>query len=100
VPSRHVLARNGKPKPGHSVVEQVLADLANVGLPSAQVELFEKSPQWVKVHRPKRLKGEPTNDLKLGYRIRLTFGDPVCGPVALGHSSHFGLGLFVPEETR
>lgn len=97
VPSRHVLARNGKPKPGESVTEQVLADLANAGLPPAQVELFEKSRQWVKVHRPKRLKGEPTNDIKLGYQIRLTFGEPVCGPVALGHSCHFGLGLFVPE---
>lgn len=28
--------------------------------------------------------------------FRLTFPEPVSGPIALGHSSHFGLGLFVP----
>jgi len=28
--------------------------------------------------------------------FRLTFPEPVPGPIALGHSSHFGLGLFVP----
>jgi CRISPR-associated protein Csb2 len=96
VPSRHVLARNGKPKPGHSVAEQVLADLTNAGFPSAEIEVVERARRWVKVHRPKRLRSETTNDLKLGYRICLTFGDPVCGPLALGHSAHFGIGLFVP----
>jgi CRISPR-associated protein Csb2 len=29
--------------------------------------------------------------------FRITFPDPVLGPIALGHSGHFGLGLFVPE---
>jgi CRISPR-associated protein Csb2 len=28
--------------------------------------------------------------------FRLTFPEPVVGPIALGHSSHFGLGLFIP----
>jgi len=28
--------------------------------------------------------------------FRLTFRDAVRGPIALGHSSHFGLGLFMP----
>jgi CRISPR-associated protein Csb2 len=96
VPSRHVLGRNGKPKPGYSVAQQVLNDLGNAGFPSAQVEVVGTERQWLKVHRPKRLKGDPTNDLKLGYRIRLEFPDPVRGPIALGHSSHFGLGLFAP----
>ena len=98
VPSRHVLGRNGKPKLGYSVAQQVLNDLSNAGFPPARIEVVETERQWVKVHRPKRLKGEPTNDLKLGYRIRLEFSDPVRGPIALGHSSHFGLGLFVPVE--
>ena len=30
--------------------------------------------------------------------LRVTFDEPVAGPVALGHLSHFGLGLFVPER--
>jgi CRISPR-associated protein Csb2 len=29
--------------------------------------------------------------------FRLRFPRPVTGPIALGHSCHFGLGLFVPE---
>jgi len=29
--------------------------------------------------------------------FRITFPHPVSGPICLGHSSHFGLGLFVPE---
>jgi CRISPR-associated protein Csb2 len=30
--------------------------------------------------------------------FRITFADAVRGPICLGHSSHFGLGLFVPES--
>jgi CRISPR-associated protein Csb2 len=30
--------------------------------------------------------------------FRITFSAPVRGPLCLGHSCHFGLGLFVPEE--
>ncbi len=30
--------------------------------------------------------------------FRITFRDPVRGPVCLGHSCHFGLGLFAPAE--
>jgi CRISPR-associated protein Csb2 len=32
--------------------------------------------------------------------FRIDFGRKVRGPIAIGHSAHFGLGLFVPEETR
>jgi CRISPR-associated protein Csb2 len=31
--------------------------------------------------------------------FRLTFPTPVAGPIALGHSCHFGLGLFLPESS-
>jgi len=30
--------------------------------------------------------------------LRVTFDEPLAGPIALGHLSHFGLGLFVPER--
>ena len=32
--------------------------------------------------------------------FRITFAAPVRGPLCLGHSCHFGLGLFVPEEHK
>lgn len=33
---------------------------------------------------------------RLAGAFRIDFGRPVAGPIALGHSAHFGLGLFVP----
>jgi len=32
--------------------------------------------------------------------FRIVFPEPVRGPFCLGHSCHFGLGLFVPDVTR
>lgn len=29
--------------------------------------------------------------------LQLIFDEPTPGPISLGHLSHFGLGLFVPE---
>jgi CRISPR-associated protein Csb2 len=34
---------------------------------------------------------------RLAGAFRLTFNEAVSGPMALGHSCHFGLGQFVPE---
>jgi CRISPR-associated protein Csb2 len=31
--------------------------------------------------------------------FKLTFREPVTGPLCLGWSSHFGMGLFAPKET-
>lgn len=33
---------------------------------------------------------------RLGSFWRLTFSEPVQGPLALGFGCHFGLGLFAP----
>ena len=33
---------------------------------------------------------------RLTGSFRLSFARPVRGPLALGHSSHFGMGLFAP----
>ncbi|MBI3408162.1 MAG: type I-U CRISPR-associated protein Cas5/Cas6 [Planctomycetes bacterium] len=32
--------------------------------------------------------------------FRITFAEPVPGPICLGHSCHFGLGLFVPGNEK
>ncbi len=34
-----------------------------------------------------------------GNAFIITFSEPVCGPLALGYGSHFGLGLFVPVSS-
>jgi CRISPR-associated protein Csb2 len=44
-------------------------------------------------HRFRSRSGEKQPDA-LGTFLRLTFAEPVQGPLALGYGSHFGLGLF------
>lgn len=99
VPPRHVFGRNGKPKSGCEIETQVREQLASFGLPPPLGIETIGEPQWIKVHRTSRCRTGATNDDKRGYALRLTFASPVSGPLCLGHSSHFGLGLFaaVPE---
>jgi CRISPR-associated protein Csb2 len=96
VPPRHVFDRRGKVKRGESVAEQIAEELANREFPTATVEIEEGSARWVKVHQPSRTRDGATNDDKRGYTVRITFSEPVKGPIFLGHSCHFGLGLFQP----
>ena len=47
----------------------------------------------------KRFRGKRGDDggRRPAGEFRVTFAAPVRGPICLGHSCHFGLGLFVPE---
>lgn len=99
VPPLHVLRCNGKAKPGADVESQIKSHLNKLGLPSAELitlQAHNESVQWMKVHRPRRSRNAHTNDDKRAYRIRVTFCESIKGPLFLGHSSHFGLGLFAP----
>lgn len=101
VPPLHALGRNGKPKNGCEIEAQINNILSDSKLPAARATvLFPPAvpAQWVKVHRPRRSRNEQTNADKRAYRIRLQFDNPIQGPLFLGHSSHFGLGLFVPVQ--
>jgi CRISPR-associated protein Csb2 len=55
--------------------------------------------QWrpIQFHRFRRKPGDDGGRRPAGaYRIQ--FAEPVRGPLCLGHSAHFGQGLFVPEH--
>ncbi len=58
---------------------------------------------WVAIHetaaerRDRRLQGQ--RRIRPGFRFRVTFSKPICDPICVGHSSHFGLGQFVPENS-
>lgn len=98
VPARHHL-RRGKLRDRESLVSQIRRELAQ--------REFERTDEvgvdqvggatWVAVHVPRR-DAEQRSFLgdRLGYSIRLTFPQPIKGPLRLGHSSSFGLGMFAP----
>lgn len=55
---------------------------------------------WVTIHETRterldRLKNR-TRRVRPGFRFRVRFSEPVHGPLLAGHSSHFGMGLFLP----
>ncbi|MBX5484901.1 MAG: type I-U CRISPR-associated protein Cas5/Cas6 [Myxococcaceae bacterium] len=98
VPPRHYL-RGGKTRALESIPEQIRREVQRRGLvPDVEVELVG-GPHWVSVHVPRR---EANKRAFIGDRrgqmVRLRFSKPVVGPIRLGHSSSFGLGLFRPVE--
>jgi CRISPR-associated protein Csb2 len=97
VPPRHALDRKGRVKPGHSLEEQLHEELASCGVPAIETISIHKAG-WVKFHQPSKSRDGRTNTNKLGYDIHLSFESPFSGPLIVGHSSHFGLGLFVPAD--
>jgi CRISPR-associated protein Csb2 len=98
VPPRHHL-RKGRERSGESVAAQIRRELEKRGQAEAgnvEVELLDQA-SWVAVHLPRRKAGNPARrGDRRGYRLRLVFQAPVRGPIRLGHSSSFGLGLFHP----
>ena len=98
VPPRHHL-RNGKPRQRESLVAQIRRELSLRGFVDTNGIKIEQlsDPSWVAVHIPR---GGATKRTfigdRRGYRLRLTFREPIEGPLRLGHSSSFGLGLFRP----
>jgi CRISPR-associated protein Csb2 len=97
VPPRYRL-RGGKERDGESIADQIRRELAARGV-QEDVDVFVGSAEWVSVHVPRReahkrgAVGE-----RRGQMIRLGFAVPVTGPLRLGHSSSFGLGLFRPSQ--
>ena len=53
----------------------------------------------IQFKRFRRKRGDDGGNRAAGS-FRIDFGRNVCGPITLGHSSHFGLGLFVPIGER
>lgn len=98
VPPRHHL-RRGKLRDREAIPAQVRRELALRGFPNAaevEVEVIDIGT-WVAVYIPpsKRSRQAFLGDRR-GYRLRLQFSQAVSGPLRLGHSSTFGLGLFRP----
>jgi CRISPR-associated protein Csb2 len=98
VPSRHHL-RGGKERVRESLAAQVRRELHNRGFADAERVDVEAvgAPTWVAVHTPQREAGRRAFiGNRRGQTVRLSFPSDVVGPIRLGHSSSFGLGLFRP----
>lgn len=98
VPPRHHL-RGGKPRLRESIEHQIRRELSLRGFANVQAVMIEpvRNPEWVAVHLPRRQRrGTVFVGDRRGYWLRLRFPAPVRGPIRLGHSSSFGLGLFRP----
>jgi len=94
VPPRHLKKR------GRNTLEgQVAAELESRELPEPEaVEVLEwdESPRVLAMrHFVRRRRGNaPQPPIDVGFALRLSFAEPVAGPLLIGYGSHFGLGQF------
>ncbi|QDU52217.1 CRISPR-associated protein, family (Cas_GSU0054) [Gimesia panareensis] len=63
---------------------------------TAGTRLGETHTTWLKFKR-NRQKGGGRQGHSSGFGLKLTFSEPVRGPIILGYGCHIGLGQFLPE---
>lgn len=103
----YLLTRHPKKNGKESPAEQLRRDLERMGLPEpVGIEQMpdgrptrRKTFRWLEFARERQTGGKPPAQA-LGYGFRITFDEPVTGPIALGYGAHFGLGTFVAEEDK
>lgn len=78
------------------IADQVQIELGYRGLPSPErVEVLRGDWLDFRRHRPSK---ERLRDARRASGLTLQFLEPVEGPIVLGALSHFGLGIFVPND--
>lgn len=96
VPPRHLKSRGA-----HTLAGQIAAELATHGLPAADITVLPFTDAYARAlrhHIRTRRDTARAAPVDCGFAIRLTFPEPVAGPVAIGYASHFGLGLFAAVQ--
>ncbi len=111
VPTRHAKQHNGRAKldeagriigaPDHDLVRL----LATQGYPApAQIasvidtRIGDRPTRWT-AFRTQRNEGGGRRGPASAGGFRISFAEPVTGPIVLGYGAHFGLGVFVPERS-
>ncbi|MEW6261677.1 MAG: type I-U CRISPR-associated protein Csb2 [Thermodesulfobacteriota bacterium] len=100
--ARHRFRRGGRERPSEKS-ERLLARLLEAEGRPAPIGVDTSDLTWTSLHLSRRKRPfeteSRTTPVGLGNFFKLTFEQPVEGPLALGESSHFGLGLFkaIPE---
>jgi len=72
---------------------ELTRELSSRGLPAPRTVIPVRG-DWLAYRRHRRAMTEA----RWATGARLTFDEPVAGPLSLGALSHFGLGLFLPVE--
>lgn len=82
-------------KRGFEVPDQIARECRLRGLPEPKLvePLPDRQPRTLDFHRFRSKRGLEQPD-RQGRMLRLTFHEPLRGPLALGFGCHFGLGLF------
>ena len=100
VPNRHPKVRGigSDRKEVDSPRDQIVRELKNRGFPSARNVSVRGSDSRVSGFLPVEFKRWRKGGLAAfgAYSATIEFDEPARGPLSLGHSSHFGLGMFVP----
>lgn len=92
------------PKPGTDwlkfITDDVTKELSYRRQPPPRVQIIDRDWAAWRRYRPsarfRRDHRQGTANRPSAF-LRLTFDTPITGPLALGHLSHFGLGLFQPQ---
>ncbi|GAA0926008.1 type I-G CRISPR-associated protein Csb2 [Nonomuraea longicatena] len=91
VPSRH---RKPRWNVGDFLLREVERELTYRGRPSAALIVQEQTEPRFATFVRRRWRDPSSTGTRAGHALELEFPEPVSGPLALGHLSHFGLGLF------
>ena len=87
--ARHILQRELSRRPELPPVEAI-EDVEWIGRQQLRTLQFQRF----------RSKGDDDGGRRPAGAFRIAFRDPVPGPLCLGHSCHFGLGLFVRADDK
>lgn len=100
VPFRRFWGTSGK---HHLTPDRQLAKETSDIIETVHIQVASVEP-WVslrvRIVVNKHLSGDLQRRIRKGFRVRLQTDHPIVGPIALGHSSHFGLGQFRPVRSE
>lgn len=96
VPPRRFWGTHGKRhlSPDKQIAAEIAAAGGNVVV--TEVKLRRWGAMGIRIASRSTTKLANTPSQRTSFHVAFTTQAPVCGPVALGHSCYFGLGLFAP----
>lgn len=102
--NRHRFRRNGRLRSGESIECILSRLLRQEHKPEPEtIELFDgnRAQSWLSLHESRKRRFSKVDGrtplVRPGFRLRIEFPSLIHGPMILGDSSHFGLGLFIPD---